>query len=229
MVSACSSASYRSAVLILDSLDSVPASPPTISRSPNASRRLWIAGSSSSISTSFVNCSATAALAPSNWMTGVCIVIPEIVTLFSSVSIWVTASLSVFEESVVASVASSSVTESSVAGASVAGSSASFVLVLSCTASVVFSCTAGVSSCVGSAKTVEGTTLNTIIVERNKLKSILLLFFIMSTLPFVFVLDNSYYVFCLPPPHFHCILFILHPILYATVIRILHIFLHIIN
>ena len=208
-------------MLILDSLDSVPASPPTISRSPNASRRLWIAGSSSSISTSFVNCSATAALAPSNWMTGVCIVIPEIVTLFSSVS--------VFEESVVASVASSSVTESSVAGSSVAGSSASFVLVLSCTASVVFSCTAGVSSCVGSAKTVEGTTLNTIIVERNKLKSILLLFFIMSTLPFVFVLDNSYYVFCLPPPHFHCILFILHPILYATVIRILHIFLHIIN
>ena len=208
-------------MLILDSLDSVPASPPTISRFPNASRRLWIAGSSSSISTSFVNCSATAALAPSNWMTGVCIVIPEIVTLFSSVS--------VFEESVVASVASSSVTESSVAGSSVAGSSASFVLVLSCTASVVFSCTAGVSSCAGSAKTVEGTTLNTIIVERNKLKSILLLFFIMSTLPFVFVLDNSYYVFCLPPPHFHCILFILHPILYATVIRILHIFLHIIN
>ena len=212
-------------MLILDSLDSVPASPPTISRSPNASRRLWIAGSSSSISTSFVNCSATAALAPSNWMTGVCIVIPEIVTLFSSVS--------VFEESVVASVASSSVTESSVAGSSVAGSSvagssASFVLVLSCTASVVFSCTAGVSSCVGSAKTVEGTTLNTIIVERNKLKSILLLFFIMSTLPFVFVLNNSYYVFCLPPPHFHCILFILHPLLYATVIRILHIFLHII-
>ena len=207
-------------MLILDSLDSVPASPPTISRSPNASRRLWIAGSSSSISTSFVNCSATAALAPSNWMTGVCIVIPEIVTLFSSVS--------VFEESVVASVASSSVTESSVAGSSVAGSSASFVLVLSCTASVVFSCTAGVSSCAGSARTLEGTTLNTIIVERNKLKSILLLFFIMSTLPFVFVLDNSYYVFCLPPPHFHCILFILHPILYATVIRILHIFLHII-
>ena len=202
-------------MLILDSLDSVPASPPTISRSPNASRRLWIAGSSSSISTSFVNCSATAALAPSNWMTGVCIVIPEIVTLFSSVS--------VFEESVVASVASSSVTESSVAG-----SSASFVLVLSCTASVVFSCTAGVSSCAGSARTLEGTTLNTIIVERNKLKSILLLFFIMSTLPFVFVLDNSYYVFCLPPPHFHCILFILHPLLYATVIRILHIFLHII-
>ena len=208
-------------MLILDSLDSVPASPPTISRSPNASRRLWIAGSSSSISTSFVNCSATAALAPSNWMTGVCIVIPEIVTLFSSVS--------VFEESVVASVASSSVTESSVAGSSVAGSSASFVLVLSCTASVVFSCTAGVSSCAGSARTLEGTTLNTIIVERNKLKSILLLFFIMSTLPFVFVLDNSYYVFCLPPPHFHCILFILHPLLYATVIRILHIFLHIIN
>ena len=207
-------------MLILDSLDSVPASPPTISRSPNASRRLWIAGSSSSISTSFVNCSATAALAPSNWMTGVCIVIPEIVTLFSSVS--------VFEESVVASVASSSVTESSVAGSSVAGSSASFVLVLSCTASVVFSCTAGVSSCAGSARTLEGTTLNTIIVERNKLKSILLLFFIMSTLPFVFVLDNSYYVFCLPPPHFHCILFILHPLLYATVIRILHIFLHII-
>ena len=203
-------------MLILDSLDSVPASPPTISRFPNASRRLWIAGSSSSISTSFVNCSATAALAPSNWMTGVCIVIPEIVTLFSSVS--------VFEESVVASVASSSVTESSVAG-----SSASFVLVLSCTASVGFSCTAGVSSGAVSARTVEGTTLNTIIAERNKLKSILLLFFIMSTLPFVFVLDNSYYVFCLPPPHFHCILFILHPILYATVIRILHIFLHIIN
>ena len=227
MVSACSSASYWSAVLILDSLDSVPASPPTISRSPNASRRLWIAGSSSSISTSFVNCSATAALAPLNWMTGVCIVIPEIVTLFSSVSVWATASLSVFEESVVASVASSSVTESSVAGSSVAGSSASFVLVLSCTASVVFSCTAGVSSGVGSARTVEGTTLNTIIVERNKLKSILLLFFIMSTLSFVFVLDNSYYVFCLHPPHFHCILFILHPILYATVIRILHIFLHI--
>nr|VTZ55036.1 hypothetical protein [uncultured bacterium] len=50
----------------------------------------------------------------------------------------------------------------------------------------------------------------------------------MSTLPFVFVLDNPYYVFCLPPPHFHCILFILHPLLYATVIRILHIFLHII-
>ena len=208
-------------MLILDSLDSVPASPPTISRFPNASRRLWIAGSSSSISTSFVNCSATAALAPSNWMTGVCIVIPEIVTLFSSVS--------VFEESVVASVASSSVTESSVAGSSVAGSSASFVLVLSCTASVGFSCTAGVSSGAVSARTVEGTTLNTIIAERNKLKSILLLFFIMSTLPFVFVLDNSYYVFCLPPPHFHCILFILHPILYATVIRILHIFLHIIN
>ena len=219
-------------MLILDSLDSVPASPPTISRSPNASRRLWIAGSSSSISTSFVNCSATAALAPLNWMTGVCIVIPEIVTLFSSVSVWATASLSVFEESVVASVASSSVTESSVAGSSVAGSSvagssASFVLVLSCTASVVFSCTAGVSSGVGSARTVEGITLNTIIVERNKLKSVLLLFFIMSTLPFVFVLDNSYYVFCLHPPHFHCILFILHPILYATVIRILHIFLHI--
>ena len=211
-------------MLILDSLDSVPASPPTISRSPNASRRLWIAGSLSSIFISFVSASATAALAPLNWMTGVCIVIPEIVTLFSSVSVWATASLSVFEESVVASVASSSVTESSVAG-----SSASFVLVLSCTASVVFSCTAGVSSCVGSAKTVEGTTLNTIIVERNKLKSILLLFFIMSTLPFVFVLDNSYYVFCLPPPHFHCILFILHHILYATVIRILHIFLHIIN
>ena len=207
-------------MLILDSLDSVPASPPTISRSPNASRRLWIAGSLSSIFISFVSASATAALAPSNWMTGVCIVVPEIVTLFSSVS--------VFEESVVASVASSSVTESSVAGSSVAGSSASFVLVLSCTASVVFSCTAGVSSCAGSAKTVEGTTLNTIIVERNKLKSILLLFFIMSTLPFVFVLDNSYYVFCLPPPHFHCILFILHPLLYATVIRILHIFLHII-
>ena len=202
-------------MLILDSLDSVPASPPTISRSPNASRRLWIAGSLSSIFISFVSASATAALAPLNWMTGVCIVIPEIVTLFSSVS--------VFEESVVASVASSSVTESSVAG-----SSASFVLVLSCTASVVFSCTAGVSSCAGSAKTVEGTTLNTIIAERNKLKSILLLFFIMSTLPFVFVLDNSYYVFCLPPPHFHCILFILHPLLYATVIRILHIFLHII-
>ena len=197
-------------MLILDSLDSVPASPPTISRSPNASRRLWIAGSLSSIFISFVSASATAALAPLNWMTGVCIVIPEIVTLFSSVS--------VFEESVVASVASSSV----------AGSSASFVLVLSCTASVVFSCTAGVSSCAGSAKTVEGTTLNTIIAERNKLKSILLLFFIMSTLPFVFVLDNSYYVFCLPPPHFHCILFILHPLLYATVIRILHIFLHII-
>jgi hypothetical protein len=193
----------------------VPASPPTISRSPNASRRLWIAGSLSSIFISFVSASATAALAPLNWMTGVCIVIPEIVTLFSSVS--------VFEESVVASVASSSVTESSVAG-----SSASFVLVLSCTASVVFSCTAGVSSCAGSAKTVEGTTLNTIIAERNKLKSILLLFFIMSTLPFVFVLDNPYYVFCLPPPHFHCILFILHPLLYATVIRILHIFLHII-
>ena len=210
-------------MLILDSLDSVPASPPTISRFPNASRRLWIAGSSSSISTSFVNCSATAALAPSNWMTGVCIVIPEIVTLFSSVSVWATASLSVFEESVVASVASSSVTESSVAG-----SSASFVLVLSCTASVGFSCTAGVSSGAVSARTVEGTTLNTIIAERNKLKSILLLFFIMSTLPFVFVLDNSYYVFCLPPPHFHCILFILHPLLYATVIRILHIFLHII-
>ena len=207
-------------MLILDSLDSVPASPPTISRSPNASRRLWIAGSLSSIFISFVSASATAALAPLNWMTGVCIVVPEIVTLFSSVS--------VFEESVVASVASSSVTESSVAGSSVAGSSASFVLVLSCTASVVFSCTAGVSSCAGSAKTVEGTTLNTIIVERNKLKSILLLFFIMSTLPFVFVLDNSYYVFCLPPPHFHCILFILHPLLYATVIRILHIFLHII-
>ena len=202
-------------MLILDSLDSVPASPPTISRSPNASRRLWIAGSLSSIFISFVSASATAALAPLNWMTGVCIVIPEIVTLFSSVS--------VFEESVVASVASSSVTESSVAG-----SSASFVLVLSCTASVVFSCTAGVSSCACSAKTVEGTTLNTIIAERNKLKSILLLFFIMSTLPFVFVLDNSYYVFCLPPPHFHCILFILHPLLYATVIRILHIFLHII-
>ena len=202
-------------MLILDSLDSVPASPPTISRSPNASRRLWIAGSLSSIFISFVSASATAALAPLNWMTGVCIVIPEIVTLFSSVS--------VFEESVVASVASSSVTESSVAG-----SSASFVLVLSCTASVVFSCTAGVSSCAGSAKTVEGTTLNTIIAERNKLKSILLLFFIMSTLPFVFVLDNPYYVFCLPPPHFHCILFILHPLLYATVIRILHIFLHII-
>ena len=205
-------------MLILDSLDSVPASPPTISRFPNASRRLWIAGSSSSISTSFVNCSATAALAPSNWMTGVCIVIPEIVTLFSSVSVWATASLSVFEESVVASVAESSV----------AGSSASFVLVLSCTASVGFSCTAGVSSGAVSARTVEGTTLNTIIAERNKLKSILLLFFIMSTLPFVFVLDNSYYVFCLPPPHFHCILFILHPLLYATVIRILHIFLHII-
>ena len=212
-------------MLILDSLDSVPASPPTISRSPNASRRLWIAGSLSSIFISFVSASATAALAPLNWMTGVCIVIPEIVTLFSSVS--------VFEESVVASVASSSVTESSVAGSSVAGSSvagssASFVLVLSCTASVGFSCTAGVSSGAVSARTVEGTTLNTIIAERNKLKSILLLFFIMSTLPFVFVLDNSYYVFCLPPPHFHCILFILHPLLYATVIRILHIFLHII-
>ena len=189
-------------MLILDSLDSVPASPPTISRFPNASRRLWIAGSSSSISTSFVNCSATAALAPSNWMTGVCIVIPEIVTLFSSVSVWATASLSVFEESVVASVAESSV----------AGSSASFVLVLSCTASVVFSCTAGVSSGAVSARTVEGTTLNTIIAERNKLKSILLLFFIMSTLPFVFVLDNSYYVFCLP--HLISIVFYLYSTLY---------------
>ena len=216
---------------------SIPASPPTISRFSSSLRKPLIAGSLSSIFISFVSASATAALAPLNWMTGVCIVIPEIVTLFSSVSVWATASLSVFEESVVASVASPSVTESSVAGSSVAGSSvagssvagssASFVLVLSCTASVVFSCTAGVSSGVGSARTVEGTTLNTIIVERNKLKSILLLFFIMSTLPFVFVLDNSYYVFCLHPPHFHCILFILHPILYATVIRILHIFLHI--